>query len=167
MIIGGTEGLFAQKTIEITEDLVNNYRNQGLFFNLTNTSMLVSEWSSWHFMYFVSDSWFQKLPMVRIIYIPLQLTLILLSSWTCTCSKGLFLGAETNYMRFGFIESTNVEIYLDDFLLQHAYIILWSTFRGLRHAGTNQGPDKNNRTSECSISFLPKIEFGWACDHWR
>lgn len=28
-IIGGTEGLFAQKTLEITYDLLSTYKNQG------------------------------------------------------------------------------------------------------------------------------------------
>lgn len=27
---GGTEGLFAQKTLEITEELLSTYKNQGL-----------------------------------------------------------------------------------------------------------------------------------------
>ncbi|KAL3684098.1 hypothetical protein R1sor_002120 [Riccia sorocarpa] len=35
--VGGTEGLFAQKTVEVTENLVNTYRNQGGFDMLGRT----------------------------------------------------------------------------------------------------------------------------------
>lgn len=32
MFIGGSEGLFAQKTLEITDDILQTYKNQGTLF---------------------------------------------------------------------------------------------------------------------------------------
>jgi hypothetical protein len=29
---GGSEGLFAQKTLEITDDILSTYKNQGMYF---------------------------------------------------------------------------------------------------------------------------------------
>lgn len=33
LIIGGSEGLFAQKTLEITDDILQTYKNQGRLFD--------------------------------------------------------------------------------------------------------------------------------------
>lgn len=32
LLTGGTQGLFAQKTLEITDDILSTYKNQGIRF---------------------------------------------------------------------------------------------------------------------------------------
>lgn len=41
MSIGGSEGLFAQKTLEITDDILKTYKNQGRWCLMTDEGIVV------------------------------------------------------------------------------------------------------------------------------